>query len=997
MNQRTFFISLLACLALVGCNRAHYRRQADRDAVELIREKENHPHWQLPEINVYVDPRSRMFDPFNPDRPPLPPDDPASHALMHRVAGKPGFPRWHKDGDTPFVESPEWLDYLEMDECGVLKLDSQKVVELGRLHSRQYQQEVEDLYLSALDVSFERFRFQTQFFAGYQTFYNADGKDRRGGGGESKSILAASTYSRGATNFPSRNTAAWTMQKSFITGADLVVGFANSLVWQFSGPDDYNGNTLIDFTLVQPLLRNSGRDRVLERLTRTERTLLSNVRAMQRYHRAFYVDLMTGRASAGTGPARGGGVLGQGLEGFTGIGGSGFGGIGGAAAGQGITGGGAAQAGAGQAGGFIGLLQVQQQIRNQEDNISRLKASLYRLETSLEEMLTTIPADREAIPRQKLQAAQARQALFVAESSLINSRNQFEGTLDAYKITLGLPPEICIELNDPWLSQFNLIDTAIKPREDQIEGVIQVVGQTNDAIFRATQEVRDENAAIIRRILVWNVVLQQRLTKLKSQMQPVEEVRRDLIETNLPRAEADLKKLRDALPRRRTELARLQKKFEDQANCTCPLLPARAVNPAVFDIRRLDELEAKLAQELERLRTQLGQYAARLNTFNQAVDGLLANGNAIPPPQLFDRIRDEVLLESQNILTDLRLDVLALELLQARARTETIELVPIDLPACKAMEIALKYRHDLMNARASLADSWRLIAFNADQLESTFDVIFSGDIGNKGSNPFNLQSSTGRLRAGFQFDAPIVRLSERNTYRQSLIEFQQARRNFYNFEDGIARSLRNTLRTIETNQINFELQRYAVLIAAEQIDLNEDIRVLRDALRQSSGATAARDSVSALADLLNAQNNFLSIWVNYEVQRQSLDLDLGTMQVDDQGVWLDPGPIGPDYAEVVDLRMPEIEGCDHVEFEHVEELAPGRVRPYQPGTPGGSQPNSAEKPGDEKREHQKLPPPARDRVANDAPRASATEESTPTTTIQPASLSPTQSSRRRRN
>jgi hypothetical protein len=35
-----------------------------------------------------VDPRSRMFDPFNPDRPPMPEDDPAAHRYMETVDKK---------------------------------------------------------------------------------------------------------------------------------------------------------------------------------------------------------------------------------------------------------------------------------------------------------------------------------------------------------------------------------------------------------------------------------------------------------------------------------------------------------------------------------------------------------------------------------------------------------------------------------------------------------------------------------------------------------------------------------------------------------------------------------------------------------------------------------------------------------------------------------------------------------------------------------------------
>jgi hypothetical protein len=87
-----------------------------------------------------------------------------------------------------------------------------------------------------------------------------------------------------------------------------------------------------------------------------------------------------------------------------------------------------------------------------------------------------------------------------------------------------------------------------------------------------------------------------------------------------------------------------------------------------------------------------------------------------------------------------------------------------------------------------------------------------------------------------------------------------------------------------------------VLEAARQIDRNEDIRIDQELTNQASGATAARDTVSALSDLLDAQNNFMSVWVNYEALRRSLDLDLGTLQLNEEGIWIDPGAIKEDYG-----------------------------------------------------------------------------------------------------
>ena len=78
------------CLTETGCLRSYYRRQADDEAYALVSEKANNPHWALQRTSIDIDPRSRMFDPFDPDHPPMPPDDPASHELMHCVDGTAG-------------------------------------------------------------------------------------------------------------------------------------------------------------------------------------------------------------------------------------------------------------------------------------------------------------------------------------------------------------------------------------------------------------------------------------------------------------------------------------------------------------------------------------------------------------------------------------------------------------------------------------------------------------------------------------------------------------------------------------------------------------------------------------------------------------------------------------------------------------------------------------------------------------------------------------------
>ena len=153
------FVIVLCAMTIqfVGCNRAYYREQADQEVGELIREKSYDARWAVPDFTVNVDPRSRYYDPCDPDRPPMPPDDPDSHVLMHHIDDKDGYSGWHENGSIEELENPVWrtcLDqYLDQTESGTYRLRLEDAVRLAQIHLPSYQEQFETLYLSALDVS----------------------------------------------------------------------------------------------------------------------------------------------------------------------------------------------------------------------------------------------------------------------------------------------------------------------------------------------------------------------------------------------------------------------------------------------------------------------------------------------------------------------------------------------------------------------------------------------------------------------------------------------------------------------------------------------------------------------------------------------------------------------------------------------------------------------------------------------------------------------------
>jgi outer membrane protein TolC len=811
MNRSSFqsaVLCALVALAAAGCTRKHYRCQADREVFGVVASATSDPRFALDDFTIQPSAASRMYDPDNPDHPPMPPDDPQSHALMHCVDGKRGWKYWHRNGDTPYVENPMWRTYLPKNSEGLVVLDRQGAMQLALLNSREYQRSLEELYLSALEVTFQRFRFDTQFFGGTITSYEADGP-LRNNAGNSQSILEHQ-------NNLSAN-------KLFATGGELVVGLANSLVWQFSGPDTYQANTLLNFALTQPLLRAGGRAVVLEHLTQSERILLANIRQMEQFRRGFYTQIVAGRA-APVAPARGGVAIPAVI--FP----------------------------SGSVGGFLGLLGSQIRIRNQRVNVAVVQTNLDQLQAFFE-------AGRL---QTSLQVEQARQALLDAQSQLLDLEASYQNQLDSFKILMGLPPDLEIRIEDSLLNKFDLITPAMTDAQKAVSGL---AGQLRQKTQPLPKDYRARFASV-----------------------------RDSIRAELEEVRADLENLGAALPSRRKNLELLANREEVRSG---------SVYPAAYSAEALDRRAASLAKDYPKLAARI---AAALDALERAAARLDPAAAARrrredEPP---DPVRQQ-LTETVEQLSDL---MLQLSLIQAAARLDAVPLTWVDLGSEEAFGIARANRPDWMNARAALVDTWRQIEVTANALMAGVSVTFSGDINTVNNNPLEFRGSTGQLRAQLQFDAPLTRLAERNVYRTAQIAYEQARHQYYAFEDLVNQILRAELRDIRLSQLDFEMRRAAVLVAIIQLDLTRLSLVQPPKPGETSllGATTARDLLQASSALLSAQNAFLTAWLNYEVQRMNLDFDLGTMRLDDRGMWIDPGPIESGHggsAEPEEVNLPE--------------------------------------------------------------------------------------------
>lgn len=902
-------LGLLLFAVTPGCSRTFWRTQADFDSYNLLMQKTQDPRWDLPRLTIEPDARSRFSNFADPDRQPLPPDDPAAHQYMECVDGMRGYKSWHKFGEDMSVENPQWLanfglqpevsqadweepskpdpDLVAKGEAQVVreiptieKLTLEQAVELTGIHNRDYQTQIENLYLSALALSFDQFQFNVRFL---------------GFGGRPTSSL---NY----INVPTQTDALqWNNRfgasQLLPSGGQWVVELANNTLWLFQGQNQTSSSSVLTYQLTQPLLLGAGRKIVLEGLTQSERDVLYNVRALARYRKGVFSTVVTGTGAT---------VSSLGSFSVAGT----FGGNGTATSAVSVS------SNTANGTGYLDLIQTQQQVINQRDNIRELLIQVERSRAQSQinhgEDLDKLPDGLEFpaelsdkigfIPvlkrltwyaptmspeeRDQLLALSAEpgwqtavknlysrveagvipldvaQLLTRASQQVIQLRDQERGYLDAvdqYKFTLGLPIDFQMTIDTGVLKQFELID----PRITKLEQAILLYQQE----FAVINE-KDPPVEELRRIADQLIALRQRIEN-----------------EGMALVSADLERVDAILPKRLNELSRQSDRDIVEQDLERNRLVFREV---------IQDMHKKNGEALNDLRDLLGQ------------TGLTIEQRKVLLSEL-DRKRESLLQVTQNLKS-----------VQVGLRSELISLRKFEMSQADAVSIALENRLDLMNARAQVMDARRQMEVAANRLESVLNVVTNGSIRSSGnSNPFDFRGDQSTFQVGVQFTAPLDQVQLRNTYRLSQITYDRARRAYLALEDTIRNTVRSEWRQLQTSALNFETSRQNLRIAALQLD--SAIETFNQPARPGQPATGTGNAnqglnlINALQAVLQAQNSLIQFWTQYEQTRINIHLDMDIMQVDERGIWIDPvyqnmGTNGagsnPTLSEPTDVNRP---------------------------------------------------------------------------------------------
>ncbi|HEX8343100.1 MAG TPA: TolC family protein [Tepidisphaeraceae bacterium] len=285
--RRTSTFVLLSLAALAGCTPNQYRDWADRDAQRLIKDRQQKtvgytPQAEpskaenpLPTKKAYATvPVTRVPDIGGE---PVRPND-------YRPSLEPAGPPVPQDSSLPAVESDmlqqaaatqqRRFDYGPPAAMGNRRvLDLFSSIHFAVQNSRQYQTRSEDLYLSALDVTLERYLFTPRPFVRTNVDYT-------GGQGD--------VDYRSALNVTQRIGVRQQLPYGGEVVAEGLVGFVQGL----NGNVEDGETAQVALTGSIPLWRGAGLVN-LEPLIASERTLVYSTREFEDFRRQFAVEVAT--------------------------------------------------------------------------------------------------------------------------------------------------------------------------------------------------------------------------------------------------------------------------------------------------------------------------------------------------------------------------------------------------------------------------------------------------------------------------------------------------------------------------------------------------------------------------------------------------------------------------------------------------------------------------------------------------------------------------------
>jgi len=239
---RTGALALVTCSILVGCSAKHYRESADKEVYRILSSR------QKSVLGVET--------PFTIEQTPSDPLEGLPRKFQPLIPQAAGASDTSAGGED--VETPPATISLT------------KAIEIAIQNSREYQRRKEDVYLSALDLTLERYRWSPRFSALLSGRWQRAEKDESWAG---------------ETEFG--------VTQLLASGASISLELSSEFLRHVTGDPRATAASVLSATIIQPLWRGAGRRIAQEDLTQAERDVIYAIRSFARFHKVFTVSIAT--------------------------------------------------------------------------------------------------------------------------------------------------------------------------------------------------------------------------------------------------------------------------------------------------------------------------------------------------------------------------------------------------------------------------------------------------------------------------------------------------------------------------------------------------------------------------------------------------------------------------------------------------------------------------------------------------------------------------------
>ena len=206
---------------------------------------------------------------------------------------------------------------------------------------------------------------------------------------------------------------------------------------------------------------------------------------------------------------------------------------------------------------------------------------------------------------------------------------------------------------------------------------------------------------------------------------------------------------------------------------------------------------------------------------------------------------------------------------------------PYEIDESMAVKLALENRLDLQIAIGEVYDAQREVIVRADALRAGLTLGGSAFVSDN-DDVGDIRFDRGQYAALLSLDLPVERTRERNDYRNSLLNLEQATRNVQSLEDQIKFSIRSELRTLLESRESVKIQAQSVVVAEK--------RVRSNTIFLEAGRTEIRNLLESQDALLAAQNSLTRAVIDYRIAELEMQRDLGLLKVNEKGLWREFSP-----------------------------------------------------------------------------------------------------------